>query len=879
MLRNWMKIILLAFLFCFLFTPLGYSYNPPRLVYPRTKDLGCGGRECKWEYTCYKLWGWYPVCSSVYTCKQHCSSVKVGIKNLITGGVNCECVKGRCGAQCSEGERRCDLDKCILPPLLPKIECHSTSECKRKYGECYVCVFAGTTRSYCAPSVRGTYCGTRTRSCRSFCSGPRKCTYRRRTAVCTRTCDGKGNCRDCTPSCGSYTCTSCCAGSECSVEGSTESCSICEGRKTVPGIKTCEGLYYTCSGEACEITFKRRNACFYGEWSTCRRTGTPRCVKGKCGAECSEGEVERRTVKCGGGKCAGTKIQERKCRADCTWGPWKDVTNCSSEGEVCYSGYWSDCKRTSVTACKGTRTRRYKVCDSQGKCTKWKEDKESCNMPVGTSCGTPYAIGDKCYCNFVCDGKGNCKHTTYQPKPSTYYVGSPVCYYDCKVECTDRGWVRRDCKTCSLKSHCVGNTRYYNGRCTSRGCVFDREECPAGWVCSDGECKPTCEIGSVCKYGNWQCDGSCRRKRGVYIYNSACQCVFDHWEYENAPKGTHCSQGSFTSVGYCGSSSVYCSGDRYVKVDRFECDGNNRCNVFDYSDTLKDCGPTSYTCKSSCVKTYRYTCSAGRCGRYSKDYNCPRDTSCSNGKCSSSIACSTRSFRCKDSCTKARPQYRCDGRGNCNRFWKWVDSTSCNPFSCSAGECTSICSSACGADSACDNKKPGDPCGVGKKCDSSCRCVAVECIGYTTESSCNADPNCAWCRGDNTCKSKDQVKCQPGQCLNSKFKCSSSCTWQDCGSRDDSCYCSGGECVACDSRCLNYKCVECLSDADCPYCYQKCDISTHTCYDFRPQLTGTCKYYDYCDSVTCSTDSNYCYNVDPTKCADSSRRCHAWFSC
>jgi hypothetical protein len=73
-------------------------------------------------------------------------------------------------------------------------------------------------------------------------------------------------------------------------------------------------------------------------------------------------------------------------------------------------------------------------------------------------------------------------------------------------------------------------------------------------------------------------------------------------------------------------------------------------------------------------------------------------------------------------CTKGQKQYRCDGAGNCNKFWQWV-TTSCNPFSCSAGSCTNTCSATCGADLACDGKKPGDSCETGKTCDSSCRCV------------------------------------------------------------------------------------------------------------------------------------------------------------
>jgi hypothetical protein len=78
----------------------------------------------------------------------------------------------------------------------------------------------------------------------------------------------------------------------------------------------------------------------------------------------------------------------------------------------------------------------------------------------------------------------------------------------------------------------------------------------------------------------------------------------------------------------------------------------------------------------------------------------------------------------------------------------------------------------------------------------------------------------------------------------------------------------------------------CSSDADC-YCYEKCDLSTHTCYDFRPQLIGTCAYYDYCPSsascpggVSCTTGiERSCCNADLSLCTDSNYLCHGWFSC
>lgn len=86
--------------------------------------------------------------------------------------------------------------------------------------------------------------------------------------------------------------------------------------------------------------------------------------------------------------------------------------------------------------------------------------------------------------------------------------------------------------------------------------------------------------------------------------------------------------------------------------------------------------------------------------------------------------------------------------------------------------------------------------------------------------------------------------------------------------------------------------VSCTSDDDCPNCYEKCDIdgsitgTPNICYDFRPLLTNTCRYYDYCENgyipgttTPCSPFDDYCYNAQSELCNDSNYACHAWFSC
>lgn len=65
------------------------------------------------------------------------------------------------------------------------------------------------------------------------------------------------------------------------------------------------------------------------------------------------------------------------------------------------------------------------------------------------------------------------------------------------------------------------------------------------------------------------------------------------------------------------------------------------------------------------------------------------------------------------------------------------------------------------------------------------------------------------------CKDKASVVCQPPSCsVDKKSKCTSTCTWKDCESKDNSCHCdaSQGECVACSAptpHCSNYQCTQC----------------------------------------------------------------------
>lgn len=584
-----------------------------------------------------------------------------------------------------------------------------------------------------------------------------------------------------------------------------------------------------------------------------------------------------------------------------------DSTDCG-DCRICTSGSCGDKTKPSCTGCKSgpycnAGTDAW-YCNNNGLCTSctggYCDGSGGC---VANPCGAcKYCSGSNCVnradgtdpssdCGAGCQKCVSGVCADYNPACSGT-VGSCNCFNDACKSCSASGCCDATCSAYSCGSNpnnakCSGGTPFCNPSCSCVSCTLNTD-CPADdWYDT----------------GSWSCNGVCQRCKPQEYRDYSCSAgscsptVTNTRNYcENAPSGQHCSSGSFTTSSYCGSSSQYCDTDRYVKIDRYECNGNNACNVYDYTDTPQDCGVTYYDCKNTCTKTYHYTCSAGSCGTYSTDNYCPSSTACSGGTCSASNPCSTGSYECQATCARGQKQNRCDGSGNCNIFWQWINLANCNlGFSCSAGSCGSTCSASCGADSTCDGKTVSSSCGTGKTCDSSCKCVVTACSGYSSSATCNADTTCLWCSGDNICHGKSAVVCQPPSCsADAKSKCSSTCAWQDSGSTDSSCYCSGGNFVACSGttpKCSSYKCG-CWQDADCKN-YEICPTSTskvictstytvtpNVCLDFRyPYLDNTCCYYDYCTSSSCATDPIYCYNADASTCGDPSSMRYGWFSC
>ena len=234
------------------------------------------------------------------------------------------------------------------------------------------------------------------------------------------------------------------------------------------------------------------------------------------------------------------------------------------------------------------------------------------------------------------------------------------------------------------------------------------------------------------------------------------------------------------------------------------------------------CNYGSWQCDGYCRRKrvlYKYdsNCNCVASGQYEYQ-NCSSGTTCSGGSCRSDVACSTGGYACKDQCTRGQRQYRCDGSNNCNQFWRWINTSSCNPFRCSGGSCSNVCESSCGASSQCDEKSP----------------------------------NSIWTSG-NTC-----------------YWCNSSCSYGYSSSKPSSYYLSGDTCYYnCSITCQvgGWNRSSCSSQS-CP----PTRVSGNYCYYNRSCTSSGCTYNSYdtnkqCDTSVCTTSG-----WDNSSCAPSYKK-------
>jgi hypothetical protein len=442
----------------------------------------------------------------------------------------------------------------------------------------------------------------------------------------------------------------------------------------------------------------------------------------------------------------------------------------------------------------------------------------------------------------------------------------------CGAECAVNG----DCA-----NKCVGDTRYFGGTCSgdSCSCSYKSEVCGGdGWYDTcDFTCNGDCQR---CKQQEYR-DYSCTPSGCTYaVTNTRQQC-------EYAPTGQHCSGGSFTTTGYCGSSNPYCSGNCQVKTDRFECSSGHLCNQLDFTDTT----------------------------------NCPADTVCSAGTCVNNIACNVGDFQCTDECDKGKPNYRCDALGTCSKFWKFTESSNCGPFSCSGGACNGCdknCGAQCQSNGDCspntcsqtfndfcnstklveyDSDKIKDSTTVSNSCSNSCQscgctncgvtcnppqthqyCVAGVCgAGCAVNSDCPQYNVCgADCQCHPTIACGNNILDQGEQCelpnTNNNAYCpqtTTTCSGNKFGTRD-----ANGNCDAncgCTQDSFNYQCVkgqcgaECAVNGDCAnkcvgsvrYFSGQCNAGSCSCSFQTQDCSAQNGWFDTSD-FTCSGDCQRC---------------------
>ena len=316
---------------------------------------------------------------------------------------------------------RCDQATCRPRPMMESQACSRDTDgdsCgENMYGAWSSCTYA----TECAES------GSRTRSvteqiCTGGSCGTRPAGTETDTTGCARNVDGR----------------SCGAGTDC---GSWSDCGyadLCD--ETGSRTRTCTD--HTCGGGSCNAgtPYMMTDPCMrdtdgnscgtVGDWGDCGANGT-------AGDAACTGMQSRDVPQCSSGTCT-TASESRAC----------SISSGTSCGPVTTSG-WSTCMQSDATSCTGTRTRTVTtpLCDGSGTCQNMisTETDSSCNVPVGTTCGTPtnrpvgpcMQMGQSCVGTqetedvaYECDGSGNCLEITSMGPMQSCNVASGVSCID-----------------------------------------------------------------------------------------------------------------------------------------------------------------------------------------------------------------------------------------------------------------------------------------------------------------------------------------------------------------------------------------------------------------------------------------------------------------
>jgi len=325
----------------------------------------------------------------------------------------------------------------------------------------------------------------------------------------------------------------------------------------------------------------------------------------------------------------------------------------------------------------------------------------------------------------------------------------------CLGDCQSSGDCTNYCESGTFYS--AGSCGTFDSPCQNTGvCSYTTTTCTcnAGGTACEGSCTPDCS-GLVC--GDDGCGGSCGTcNTGEFCNSGACEttCTPDC-------TGLACGDdGCGGSCGTCGTGEV--------------------CNS----------GVCESTCTLDCVNK---ECGSDGCGG-----------SC--GSCEDYEYCDAQSecaLDCIDDCDTTGDKFCADNTlQECGNYdddpCLEYEYTDCGSDLCQNAECVSSgCTGAtCGDD---DDCCPED---CTNSEDSDCELVCSD----LSQTDCTGD--CSWCPLNSQCM--DDVECTTKSCSGTAEYCTDSCQWRKCFKTKESCYCSGGDCITCDTGdiCSNNECIQ-----------------------------------------------------------------------
>ena len=424
-----------------------------------------------------------------------------------------------------------------------------------------------------------------------------------------------------------------------------------------------------------------------------------------------------------------------------------------------------------------------------------------------------------------------------------------------------------------------GNSCTLDGCDPAAGCTATADE---GASCDDDN---PCSTGDSCSGGTCLAGAAKSCDSGKDCVTGECSLVSGKCEFNNAPAGTGCDDGS-----QCSTADSCVGGQCTGKT--IDCDDKNLC--------------TNDTCKAASGCTHE-----AKTGACDDGDSCTEKDACAKGKCAGTALicddgnpCTTDSCDPKAGCTFGPNDKPCVGPDPC------IGGTTCKNGKCQGGQkkdcddkdpCTTdSCEAKLGCQHSFGGASAGKPCDDGDACTKKdiCDAKAGKCVGVAPV--CDAgtpclkgacDPkvgNCIFtandgvgCNADDTACTVDT--CKTGKCLaGPKKDCSTGnvCVVGTCADKTGKCAfqsqdgapCDDGDACTAPDICKGTDCAAgtaktCDDGSACTT--DKCDKATGKCV-FTPLKEG-----DACDSAPCqdkqTCKAGKCQGGQPKSCDDADK--------